>query len=286
MTILEKSLSSHELSLSQLNDKLKIILINAHHQGLRPMVFSDFDNTLCDHYAFDPQINIHIPQIHSEISRLAKITSLFIATARFADDPAISIIVQKLFRSGGWFNQPVICENGGVIFFPATGKKQILAPTNFLDAVKGLKEKFDIQPPLSIPGQNLFTKLGETTLWLRMQDQQGNGKPEFHQQLAWAIKDKIDRKKLQVTSGGSSVIIQSQETSKKLAFITLLSQLGINRLKTFVIGLGDAPNDEPIFQASDFAIGVKSQTFGYVNEVCPFGEQTALEVLKVINQNG
>ena len=285
MTQKDLLLASHELSLEQLNNKLSLILINAHHQGLRPMVFSDFDNTFCDHYVFDPQTNNHIPQIHSELSRLAKGTSLFIATARFADDPAITIIAQKLLP-GGWFNQPVICENGGVIFFPATGKKQILAPTNFLDAIKGLQEKFDTQPPLSISGQNLFTKLGETTLWLRMQDQQGNGKPEFHQQLAWAVKDKIDRRKFQVTSGGSSVIIQSQETSKKLAFLTLLNQLSIDRLKTFVIGLGDAPNDEPIFQASDFAIGVKSQTFGYVNEVCPFGEQTALEVLKVINKNG
>ncbi|MCG2691334.1 hypothetical protein L6272_00750, partial [Microgenomates group bacterium] len=138
MTQKDLLLTSHEISLEQLNDKLKSILIDAHHRGLEPMVFSDFDNTLCDHYVFDPQNNIHLPQINPEISRLAKITSLFIATARFADDPAISIIVQKLFRSGGWFNQPVICENGGVIFFPATGKKQILAPTNFLDAVKGL----------------------------------------------------------------------------------------------------------------------------------------------------
>lgn len=277
-----RPLASHELTLPQLNDKLRIILINAHHQGSRLMGFSDFDNTLCDHYVFDPQTNTHLPQINPEISRLAKTTPLIIASARFADDPAMAIIARELLPEG----QPVICENGGVIFFPATGKKQILAPTNFLDAVKGLKEKFDIQPPLSIPGQNLFTKVGETVLWLRMQDQDGNGQPEFHQRLAWAIKDKIDRKKFQVTSGGSSVIIQSPETSKKLAFLTLLNQLSIDRLKTFVIGLGDAPNDEPIFQASDFAIGVKSQTFGYVNEVCPFGEQTALEVLKVINQNG
>ena len=278
-------LTSHEISLEQLNERLKSILIDAHNRGLEPMVFSDFDNTLCDNYVFDPLTNNHLPQINPEISRLAKGASLFIATARFADDPAVTTVAQQL-HPGGWFNKPMINENGGIIFFPSTGKKEILAPIGFLDELTGLKEKFDTQPPLSIPGQSLFTKLGETVLWLRMQDQDGNGQPEFHQRLAWAIKDKIDRKKFQVTSGGSSVIIQSPETSKKLAFLTLLNQLSIDRLKTFVIGLGDAPNDEPIFQASDFAIGVKSQTFGYVNEVCPFGEQTALEVLKVINQNG
>lgn len=278
--------ASHEISLEQLSNKVRIILDDSQHRGLRPMIFSDFDNTLCDHYTFDPQTNNHLPLINQEISRLAKTTNLLIATARFADDPAIAVIAQKLFRSDGWFNQPVICENGGVIFFPATGKKQILAPTNFLDDIRGLQDKFNTQPPLSIPGQSLFTKPGETVLWLRMQDQSGNGKPEIHQQLAWAIKEKIDRGKFQVTSGGSSVIIQSPETSKKLAFLTLLNHFSIDRSRIFVIGLGDAPNDEPIFQASDFAIGVKSQTFGYVNEVCPFGKQTALEVLKVINQNG
>ncbi|MCG2691869.1 hypothetical protein L6272_03515, partial [Microgenomates group bacterium] len=252
-----RPLASHELTLPQLNDKLRIILINAHHQGSRLMGFSDFDNTLCDHYVFDPQTNTHLPQINPEISRLAKTTPLIIASARFADDPAMAIIARELLPEG----QPVICENGGVIFYPATKQKQILAPIGILDELTGLKEEFDTRPPLSLSGQNLFTKLGETVLWLRMQDSQGNGKAESHQQLAWAIwdiKDKIDRTRFQVTSGGSSVIIQSQETSKKLAFITLLNQLGIDRLKTFVIGLGDAPNDEPIFQASDFAIGVKS----------------------------
>ncbi|MBU1323274.1 hypothetical protein KKE75_04425, partial [Patescibacteria group bacterium] len=194
MTQKDLLLTSHEISLEQLNDKLKSILIDAHHRGLEPMVFSDFDNTLCDHYVFDPQSNIHLPQINPEISRLAKGTSLFIATARFTDVPAVTTVAQQL-HPGGWFNKPIINENGGIIFFPSTGEKQILAPIGFLDELTGLKEKFDTQPPLSIPGQNLFTKVGETVLWLRMQDQDGNGQPEFHQRLAWAIKDKIDRKK-------------------------------------------------------------------------------------------
>lgn len=88
------------------------------------VLLSDFDETLCSRYQYDPFTRNHQPQLDRnlllETQRI--ISPLFIATSRSSSEDVVKNVLPSLL---GGRNLPIICENGSILFFPNGNQQEV-----------------------------------------------------------------------------------------------------------------------------------------------------------------
>ncbi len=244
------------------------------------LLVSDFDDTLCSSYRYNANRKTHIPILKPElVVEASRIQSPFIiATSRSANEPVVKNICSRITQEGA----PMICENGAVIFFPTTGDTITLVrdeQKKLLDEI-GSYINSKQQTYLDRGTEVLIAKDRVATMELRVQELSGVGKPELYPGLIKDIHGTFRMDGMQIVSSNNSVCIQPNNISKGNALITALDMMGLGKEVFFVIGLGDAPNDQSIFKNSNLSIAVRPAAKDFANYFVNSGDETSLAVLR------
>lgn len=122
------------------------------------------------------------------------------------------------------------------------------------------------------------------TVELRVQSRLGIGDPTAYTNLVdILLQSKLDLEGLRFVSSSSSLSIQAKDINKGNAFLRALKLLDIDRKDVFVIGLGDAENDQEIFQEADLGIAVRNPASHMADLFIDGGDKTALQIMRYVS---
>lgn len=276
----EQLFPSDTLSISDLRTILPSLLPTD-----RPLlVASDFDETLCNTYIYDPVTQNHIPQLNPDLVSLVteKKIPLIIVTGRTASEAGMQQSIIPFIESVGGM---IVCENGGVII-NAQGEEIVVATPEEqedLQQMKAILSTFDLQ--MHFPDLEVHIRTSRKSLIeVRIQDEKGKGDPAPHA-LAEQILNTLIQPlglSLQAVSSNYSVSIQPKSISKARGLHAALKQYGIDRDDIFVIAMGDGPNDKELLQDADIGIAVGTPAKDFANVLVQGGENTALAVFECL----
>lgn len=249
-------------------------------KGMPVVVLSDFDETLCSTYTYDPETKTHWPEMNQHLlDQIQRMTSpIIIATSRAADEMVITTKVSQLVAGK---NLPILCENGGVLYFPDSGNTLVLTTDQQiaqLDDLRKLIATMRVTPELA-QRELIFRTQRLATIEVRIQDKSGVGTPQFYPELERLVKEQFDTSALDFVSSNNSMSIHAKGINKRSGFQEALKHMGLRREAIFVIGLGDAVNDKPIFEEADLGIAVRPTAQGLSDIFVDGGDQVALSVL-------
>ena len=218
------------------------------------MFLSDFDYTLCRNYGFDVATNNRIPILEQELIDAANYHTLAIATARRANNP-----MTPLFWNSGLLapDAPLIAENGGVLVTQHNGQLHYddIIDADVSDGLKLAAEQLE-HAKLDLPtNRQLIVKLGRTMLVARTQTANMHVSKSEQQDLAKQLILALDVPNFVVVDNGGSVTVQHKNINKATGFQFYLKNQGIDQHAVYVVGLGDAPNDQQIFEQAHTSIG-------------------------------
>lgn len=249
------------------------------------IILSDFDYTLCDTYTYDSATNNHMAMIDPAVIDAAQTHHIVVATSRRVTNPTV-----PLLWSSGLVDPrtPVIAENGGALLYhTADGVTciDLVAPER-VQALQTLDNAIRRNITTLPGGQKLAIKQGRTLLIARLQDENGDAQPQHQAWLAKQLEQLIDNPELAVVDTRASVTIQSKEISKGRAFRHYLELANIQRSDVCVVGMGDGPNDQQIFEEADISLGFSDTVRPMVDIIVPHGPRAVPHVLQVIEESG
>jgi len=269
---LDQALNSLEIELSVMGDRKKIVL-------------SDFDYTLCDQYAFNPQTNNHLADIDPEVVAAAERQCLIVATSRRATNPTVPLMWESGLVPP---HLPVIVENGGSILFRGSHGEIECIDLIRSEDMQELAEMRQLAVELihDIPaGQRLIFKMGRTMLLARLQDEHGSSLPHHQQWLAERLRAIMSSSPLQVVDTRVSVTVQHADVNKGTAFRKYLELTGVLRDSIYVIGMGDGENDIELFNEADLRLGFSEAVASFVDIDIPHGPRAVPHIFKVIESS-
>ena len=287
----EKLTPATEIPLDSLESKIATKLEGNHKHII---VLSDLDETLTNHYTFDPGTNNHFPILSPEmLSAAGGHKRIIIATARLANDPVIPMIHEQLQMPS---LIPIIAEDGGAIVcqdslnrFIALSVPALLKSENFNQIPTTLDKIHNhlTNNPLHINNQNIFISKGLTILKVRAQNNQGQGNPETHTILADMLTKHVSNHLFEIQTTGSSVTVKPKGISKSQGLTAVFDKLTSHfpfvpwHDESFIIGLGDNQNDQSIFSRADLSICVGNKPLN-ADIFCPHGSRASLKVLQTV----
>lgn len=255
----------------------------------KPIVLiSDLDGTLASTHTFDNLLKVHVPNLKRELvesSQLLRIP-LLIATGRSCNDPSIKTTWELLSRPP----MPIIGENGGLIINPATNEVRPTASATEINSLKEIALNLEsslrlLRASSIVPSSHeiLIDNTRLTSIEIRIQERDTKvGSPKIHQESGVFLKNTIGRNSISVICSDSSVSIHPSSISKGNTARMVLESLGIDRSKIFIVALGDADNDQSLFNFADLGIGVGPSTIGKSEVTCLGGEKTSIAIIKAI----
>jgi HAD superfamily hydrolase (TIGR01484 family) len=289
---------SIEQTIATLGERIK-------RSGKSVIAVSDIDGTLASTHTFDHELQLHTPHLRDELIAVCRILAsrssidlhpLLIATGRPDSDPSVIRTWQLLSAPP----MPIIGENGGTIIFPQFNDGQSPASHKIVhtarndELIKLLEISTDLPILVNLLHQNSIVPIDheilvdhsrKTSLEIRIQNKITKvGSSLIHGASSLFLREKIGNSKLSVISSGSSVSIHPATISKGNAVLQVIDNLGIDRNKLFIVGIGDADNDESLFQIADLGIGVEEATIGKSEITCLGGEDTTIAVIKAIGE--
>ncbi|GEM_PF-1360806 len=226
------------------------------------VVVSDFDHTLC--HDFEAEGDSLVPSISDDIAAAAGKLTLFVATGRRAE----SIAIGEMWQSGLVSESlPIITENGGarVTYDPETPHiRSYLYPFQS-SKLPIMRAAITDTIANTMPDQEVVVKQAHTMLSARVLKQTGE-ESGAHQQLLEAVKAvNVSQYGFRVTDTRAAVSVHHQSVDKWSGFASFLRRQGIPRDRLFVIGMGDAHNDWPIFKNADLSIGFSNEATAQVS---------------------
>lgn len=276
----KSGLQSKDLSL----EEFKAILPTLISQDIPVVLASDFDETLCSQYVYDPKAISHkpniLPALIDEANRIQ--SPVILVTSRSAEEKFFWDEACKLLASK---NLPVICENGSVLFFPNSRDREIviLAPADHLAKVNLIKQSTFSENLFGSDVELIIRKNRLATVEFRIQSLETKvGMPEFHERLIKHLINSFDLEDLTIISSRSSLSLQSCQIDKGSGLKKALETLGIERKDIFIVAMGDAPNDAELLKCADLSIAVKKGALANADFVVDSGDLAALEVMKSI----
>lgn len=241
------------------------------------VIVSDFDDTLCHEYTFDPATNNHTAVIDPDLAAVAGELPLIIATATRAMHPKIAQI-----RESGMVaeNGLLIAENGGVIL--RQDGSIVWAVEQDEAAVGGVKDRILHELPriLTMPrAMRLIAKQGLTSVIVRAQHGNGRHDPKVQVDLQQALQETVGDE-WSVVDGGRSLTVQRPGVSK----INALQHTGLDRSGHTIIGMGDGENDIDLLAAADISIAVGERIADHADFVVDPNVREVVEVLRTIGR--
>ncbi len=240
------------------------------------LVVSDFDETLCHKYAFNPATNNHDAIIDVNLAKETRKLPLVLATATRAIHPKLRHIRQSGMLAPG---APLLAENGGVIL----GEDgSVLWSVVDSEAIDELHTKINGELPKSytLPSDmQLVAKRGLTLLVVRAQKLTGKGEPRVQAELREALQGVVGDEWL-VVDGGRSLSVQRPETSKTNG----LGRTGLRLDDYCVISLGDGANDVDVLAMADVGISVGERIAEYADIVVEPDTTQVTSVMKTIGR--
>ncbi len=244
------------------------------------LLVSDFDETLCSSYQYNADTKTHIPVLKPElVAEATRMRSPFIiATSRSAKEPVVRDICTQMVQEGA----PMICENGAVIFFPTTGNSVTLVRNEQRQLLDDIGSYItSIQTTYLDRGKEvLIAKDRVATMELRAQELSGIGAPELYPGIIEDIYRTFYMDGMEIVSSNNSVCIQPNNISKGNALKIALDMMGLGRESFFVVGLGDAPNDQSIFKNSNLSVAVRPHAKDFADYFVNSGDETSLTVMR------
>lgn len=263
------------------------------------LIFTDLDGTLLDHHSYSFAPAMQALQTIAERG----IPLIINSSKTFAE----IVPIQRALN----ICQPFICENGAAAFRPgeaglsdtpadwqqqafAVDRQQVLATlsalraeysyqfTGFADVdTQGIVEMTGLD--VTAAGQAGQRNFSEPLLWQGSDDE----KKQFLQQL--------ERHHLSAQQGGRFLTVMGDTAHKGLAMDAFVQQYSDSR-PVVTIALGDSPNDQPMLDAADIAVVIKSGRSDAINlqrpqqiirtELTgPAGWQSAMQQLLAALQN-
>lgn len=268
------------------------ILAHQLHTVTKPIVIaSDLDETLCNTYIFDAQTNTHVPQLRQEMVDVAKKLPIpiLIATGRSTSDPTTAFVWGKLSRHPF----PIIGENGGVIFYPQSGKKEILCDTRHIQILQDIQKNVPFfiqklrQEHIAQDEDEIFFDTNrKTSIEVRIQHRETKkGNETTHHEASLLFQELLNINEIIAISSGSSVSIHSPSIDKGHAIEHVLTSLVMPRKDVFLITLGDNRNDEKLFHIADISVGVGMETKKFADLWCSEGEWASQRVIETVLQS-
>lgn len=248
------------------------------------IVLSDFDYTLCDAYGRIEASHNHMPIMRPEVVVAARGLHLVVATGRRANHPHLSMLWQSGLLAD---NAQVIAENGGTLV--SWGEHGV----EFADVVTGagadrVKQRGRIAlaglPELP-EGQRLIVKEGRTCLVTRLEDERGVVSDNHQTWLEMQLADRVEDENIRIVNARASVVVQHAAIDKGRAFGMYLDRHDLRRADHCIIGMGDAPNDEPLFRVADIRIGFSEAVRQSVDVVAPDGVANTAAILELIKRS-
>lgn len=241
------------------------------------VVMSDFDDTLCHEYSFDPNTNNHHAIIDPELAAVAGELPLIIATATRGMHPKIAQILESGMVPE---NGILIAENGGLIL-KRDGSIMWTAEQDKA-AVDAVHEQVQHELPriFTMPqAMRLIAKQGLTSVIVRAQHSGGQHNPTVQTDLQQALQETVGSEWV-VVNGGRSLTVQRPGVSK----INALKHTGLDRRLHALIGMGDSENDIDLLQAADISIAVGERIAEHADFVVDPNVSEVTEVLKTIGR--
>lgn len=225
------------------------------------IIFTDLDGTLLDHnsYSFDPA--------QKALNKIAELGIPLIINS--SKTRAEIIAIQKKLK----LCQPFISENGAAAYFPhgkaedadlCVWQREDFAVTRskVLAVLKRLRQQYDFNfQGFSDGSAETIAKL----TGLSLEEATMAGDRDFSEPLQWQDSDaaletflkQLETENLSAQQGGRFLTVMGNTANKGLAMQWLGQQYKDDR-PMLTIALGDSPNDEPMLNAADIAVIIKS----------------------------
>lgn len=253
------------------------------------VVGSDLDETLCGKYFYDDGSKTHLPILLPElITQAERIRSpLLISTARTPKEEEFWQISKVLL---GGKNNPVICENGTLIYFPNDVSKKTISlltdeQNDELQRLKAEVPTIYLSNTFSNRGAEVLIRSNRlTSIDFRIQNiDTKQGMPELYYDLLNFIEEQFDLDGFVPVSSHNSLSIQPKSCNKLTGIEKVLELMQIPRENIFLIGLGDAENDKELLEGSNLGIAVRKDAAEYADICVDMGEITSLALLSHLN---
>lgn len=278
-----------EYTLSQLPGLIYHHAAKAAAANRRLLIVTDLDYTVTDAYLHDEKIRHDIPVFDTD-TRVAfanAVPPVLIASGRTPLETAVQQDVAGLLHGR---DLPMILENGGVLYVPnaVEGPRLIpLATREQLDAIAGVKqalvERIHDFPHSS--DEELLLRLERVTnLEIRLQARTGEvSSHERYLDLMEYIRliTRIDG--LHMTHAGAALCIEADGINKQTGIEAALAHMGISRNDVYILGFGDARNDEGLFRAADFGVAVRRAAAPYADAFVDAGPAVLRRTLEVFS---
>lgn len=278
-----------EYSLPQLPGLLYQHAAKAAAAHKRLLIVTDLDYTVTDSYYHDEAIRHDAPVFDTD-TRVAFANAappVLIASGRTPLEVAVQQDVAGLLHGR---DVPIILENGGVLYMPnaVEGPRVIpLATREQLHAIAGVKQALlerihDF--PHNLEEELLLRLERVTNLEIRLQKRTGEvSSLERYLDLMEHIRSITPMDGLHMTHAGAAMCIEADGINKQTGILAALAHMGIRRDDVYILGFGDARNDEGLFKVADFGVAVRKAAAPYADAFVDGGPAVLRRTLELFS---